>query len=441
MELRLFSTPSSCAGDVFSGFRNRIIRWNKHHFYAFNSKNVYMENYVTYERKYRSRKRGSFTFCLSSENVPSVPSKAELLSGKVIYSVAPAMGHNKDAHPECNSRVPAITTALATMGLTPEFRSSEIIELRKFSTASSDDVASVHERAYVSGLEKAMAQASEQGLILIEGSGPTYATSTTFQESLLAAGAGLSIVDAVVAASKISEDPPVGFALVRPPGHHAVPTGPMGFCVFGNVAIAARYAQRAHGLKRVFIIDFDVHHGNGTNDAFYDDPDIFFLSTHQDGSYPGTGRINQIGRGDGEGSTLNLPLPGGSGDIAMRTVFDEVVVLCAQRFKPDIILVSAGYDAHVLDPLASLQFTTGTYYMLASSIKQLAKDLCRGRCVFFLEGGYNLSSLSHSVADSFRAFLGEPSRASEFDNPAFLYEEPLKKVKEAIQKVKSIHSL
>ncbi|XP_073125316.1 histone deacetylase 14, chloroplastic [Henckelia pumila] len=445
MELRTFSTPSSCAGDVFSWFRNRVILWKKHRFYgldmSLNNKNVYMENYVKHGKKHCSRKHGSFIFCLSSDDVPSAPSKVELLSSRVIYSVAPAMGHNKDAHPECNSRVPAITTALATMGLTPEFRSSEIIELQKFKPASSDDIASAHERAYVSGLEKAMSQASEQGLILIEGSGPTYATSTTFQESLLAAGAGLSIVDAVVAASKIREDPPVGFALVRPPGHHAVPTGPMGFCVFGNVAIAARYAQRAHGLKRVFIIDFDVHHGNGTNDAFYDDPDIFFLSTHQDGSYPGTGRINQIGCGDGEGSTLNLPLPGGSGDVAMRTVFDEVIVPCAQRFKPDIILVSAGYDAHVLDPLASLQFTTGTYYMLASSIKQLARDLCGGRCVFFLEGGYNLSSLSHSVADSFRAFLGEPSRASEFDNPAFLYEEPLKRVKEAIQKVKSIHSL
>ncbi|KAL1538977.1 Histone deacetylase 14, chloroplastic [Salvia divinorum] len=351
------------------------------------------------------------------------------------------MGHNKEAHPECNSRVPAIIDALEKMKLTSEFRSMEVIELEKFRPANVEDIASVHEGAYVSGLEKAMDQASEQGLILIEGSGPTYATSTTYQESLLAAGAGISLVDAVVAASKIRKDPPVGFALVRPPGHHAVPTGPMGFCVFGNVAIAARYAQRAHGLKRVFIIDFDVHHGNGTNDAFYDDPDIYFLSTHQDGSYPGTGRINQIGRGDGEGATLNLPLPGGSGDRAIRDIFDEVIAPCAQRFKPDIILVSAGYDAHVLDPLANLQFTTATYYMLASNIQQLARDLCGGRCVFFLEGGYNLTSLSNSVADSFRAFLGEPSLAAEFDNPAFLYEEPSRKVKEAIQRVKHIHSL
>ncbi|XAR73164.1 Histone deacetylase [Bertholletia excelsa] len=321
------------------------------------------------------------------------------------------------------------------------FRGSEVIELQNFRTASVDDVASVHAKAYVSGLEKAMNQASEQGIIFIEGSGPTYATATTFEESLVAAGAGISIVDSVVAASKIRKDPPTGFALIRPPGHHAVPKGPMGFCVFGNVAIAARYAQRVHGLKRVLVIDFDVHHGNGTNDAFYDDPDIFFLSTHQDGSYPGTGKIDEIGHGNGEGATLNLPLPGGSGDIAMRTVFDDVIVPCTQRFQPDIILVSAGYDGHVLDPLASLQFTTGTYYMLASNIKQLANELCGGRCVFFLEGGYNLDSLSHSVTDSFRAFLGEASLASQFDNPKVLYEEPLTKVKQAIQRVKHIHSL
>ncbi|OIT39959.1 histone deacetylase 14 [Nicotiana attenuata] len=340
----------------------------------------------------------------------------------------------QESHPECNSRVPAILTALEKMKLTSKFRGSDIVEVQNFRPATIDDIASVHAGAYISGLEKAMDQASEKGLIFIEGSGPTYATATTFQESLFAAGAGISLVDSVVAASKVRKDPPIGFALIRPPGHHAVPKGPMGFCVFGNIAIAARYAQRMHGLKRVFIIDFDVHHGNGTNDAFYEDPDIFFLSTHQAGSYPGTGKIDQIGRGSGEGSTLNLPLPGGSGDTAMRKVFDEVIVPCAQRFKPDIILVSAGYDAHVLDPLASLQFTTGTYYMLASNIKQLAKDLCGGRCVFFLEGGYNLSSLSNSVADSFRAFLGEQSLAAELDDPAYLHEEPLNKVKQAIEK-------
>uniref|UniRef100_A0A2N9J7K8 Histone deacetylase domain-containing protein n=1 Tax=Fagus sylvatica TaxID=28930 RepID=A0A2N9J7K8_FAGSY len=367
-----------------------------------------------------------------------VASDERITNARVIYAVAPAMGHNQESHPESNFRVPAIVNVLEKMELTPKFRGSEIIELQNFKPASVDDIASVHARAYVSGLEKAMDQASQQGIIFIDGSGPTYATATTFHESLVAAGAGTTLIDSVVAASRNHLDPPVGFALIRPPGHHAIPKGPMGFCVFGNVAIAARYAQRVHGLKRVFIIDFDVHHGNGTNDAFYDDPDIFFLSTHQDGSYPGTGKVDEVGHGDGEGTTLNLPLPGGSGDIAMTTggsgdiamttVFDEVIV-------------PSKYDGHVLDPLASLQFTTGTYYTLASNIRQLAKDLCGGRCVFFLEGGYNLESLSYSVADSFRAFLGEQSLSSEFDNPAILYDEPSTKVQQVIRRVRHIHSL
>ncbi|XP_031387437.1 histone deacetylase 14 [Punica granatum] len=393
-------------------------------------------------RRYVSQPSGIRIQCADGANEDShKASNKELMDARVIYSVATAMGHNQESHPESHLRVPAIVDALEKMELTSKFRGSEILELQNAKPASLDDIISVHAKAYVTGLEKAMEKASEKGIIYIEGSGPTYATHTTFQESLAAAGTGIALVDSVVNASKISKDPPTGFALIRPPGHHAIPKGPMGFCVFGNVAIAARYAQRVHGLKRVFIIDFDVHHGNGTNDAFYDDPDIFFLSTHQDGSYPGTGKIHEIGTGNGEGSTLNLPLPGGSGDLSTRTVFDEVIVPCAQRFKPEIILVSAGYDGHVLDPLANLQFTTGTYYALASNIRQLAKELCGGRCVFFLEGGYNLKSLSYSVADSFRAFLGEPSVASEFDNPSILYEEPLAKVKQAIDTVKSIHSM
>ncbi|KVI08185.1 Histone deacetylase domain-containing protein [Cynara cardunculus var. scolymus] len=442
-------------------------RWEHHHSWISLMRSQLFRKHPTSFRKCST----DSISCLSEHL--SAPCKTNESTAKVIYSVAPAVGHNKEAHPECSSRIPAIVSALEKVELTPKvkmttftfnlaihfeddsnfnrlqlcpsfssnFRGSEIIQLQNFRTATPEDIASVHARSYIFGLEKAMEQASEQGIIHIDGSGPTYATATTFQESLVAAGAGLSLVDSVVAASKISQNPPVGFALIRPPGHHAVPKGPMGFCIFGNVAIAARYAQRVHGLRRVFIIDFDVHHGNGTNDAFYDDPDIFFLSTHQDGSYPGTGKIDNIGCGNGEGTTLNLPLAGGSGDIAMRTVFDQVIVPSAQRFKPDIILVSAGYDGHVLDPLANFQLTTGTYYMLASSIKQLAKEMCGGRCVFFLEGGYNLKSLSTSVAESFRAFLGEPSMAAQLDEGGFLYDEPSFKVKQAIQRIKHIHSL
>ncbi|XP_044469369.1 histone deacetylase 14-like [Mangifera indica] len=440
MELQTLR-PSSLAGSVFSLMKHHVCKrksCNQSGIDFTFLRHRRSGKHSALKRKYLTKSNGGSVSCSFIErNTQDV----RLSDARVIYSVAPAMGHNQESHPESHFRVPAIVTALEEMELTSKFRGSEIIELQNFNPATVDDIASIHARAYVSGLEKAMDWASQRGIVVIEGSGPTYATATTFQESLIAAGAGIALIDSVVSTSKSSVDPPMGFALIRPPGHHAIPKGPMGFCVFGNVAIAARYAQRVHGLKRVFIIDFDVHHGNGTNDAFYDDADIFFLSTHQDGSYPGTGKIDEAGHGDGEGTTLNLPLPGGSGDVAMRTVFDEVIVPCAQRFKPDIILVSAGYDGHILDPLASLQFTTGTYYMLAANIKQLAKELCGGRCVFFLEGGYNLKSLSYSVADSFRAFLGESSVASKFDNPAILFEEPTAKVKQAIQRVKHIHSL
>nr|XP_017178843.1 histone deacetylase 14 isoform X3 [Malus domestica] len=411
MELLSFPISSSpTGGNALFLVRKHLCKWKSHSRFDLDAKFVRdrILNKSWRRRRCFSEKAETPISCSNGTGEdPFIPVNKKLSDARVIYAVAPAMGHNKEAHPESHFRVPAIVNALEKLELSP----------------------------------KAMDEASQQGIIFIEGSGPTYATVDTFQESLVAAGAGISLIDSVVAQSKISKSPPIGFALIRPPGHHAIPKGPMGFCVFGNIAIAARYAQRVHGLKRVFIIDFDVHHGNGTNDAFYEDPDIFFLSTHQDGSYPGTGKFDEVGHGDGEGTTLNLPLPGGSGDAAMRAIFDEIIVPCAQRFKPDIILVSAGYDAHVLDPLASLQFTTGTYYMLASNIQQLAKDVCGGRCVFFLEGGYNLESLSYSVADSFRAFLGEPSLASEFDNPAFLHEEPSTRVRQAIQRVKQIHSL
>uniref|UniRef100_A0A7N0UAX0 Histone deacetylase domain-containing protein n=1 Tax=Kalanchoe fedtschenkoi TaxID=63787 RepID=A0A7N0UAX0_KALFE len=435
MEVQAFPTP----GSMLSLSRNHFCYLKKFNWFCLNLRSLQM-HMGSENRHPTSIKRTSVACSSDLQWSQQASFNSQLNDAKVIYCVAPAMGHNQDSHPECHLRVPAIMNTLQEMNLTSK-RGTDVLELQNFKPATLDDIASVHTRAYVTGLEKAMGRASDEGVILIEGSGPTYATATTFSESLIAAGGGIGLVDSVVAASKNSGSPPVGFALIRPPGHHAIPKGPMGFCVFGNVAVAARHAQRKHGLKRVFIIDFDVHHGNGTNDAFYDDPDIFFLSTHQDGSYPWTGKFDEVGAGNGEGTTLNLPLPGGSGDAAMRSVFDSVIVPCAQNFKPDIILVSAGYDGHVLDPLASFQFTTATYYALAAGIKQLAKELCGGRCVFFLEGGYNLKSLSYSVADTFHALIGEPSIAHKLDDPAILYEEPSAKIKQAIQRVKSIHSL
>jgi acetoin utilization deacetylase AcuC-like enzyme len=196
------------------------------------------------------------------------------------------------------------------------------------------------------------------------------------------------------------------FALVRPPGHHATRTDAGGFCLFNNIAVAARQAVRKHGLSRVFIADFDVHHGNGTQDIFYDDTAVFFFSVHQSPLYPGTGRIAETGTGKGAGTTANLPLPPGCGDKAYLEVFEQVLVPLARRFRPELILVSAGYDGHWADSISYMQLTVSGFAQMVSLLKQLADSLCQGRLVLTLEGGYHLQALPYSVKATFDVLLG-----------------------------------
>jgi acetoin utilization deacetylase AcuC-like enzyme len=338
-----------------------------------------------------------------------------LRTSKLIYATSPALDHARDGHPESNARVPAILDALLAANLTPERRPGELAFLADFRPASAEDVMTVHTKNYVQGLNML---AQTRAPLDIDAS-PTYLTKSSYAAALNGVGAALALVDAVVLAGKMRENDdaltgsgklaPAGFGLCRPPGHHALPRGAMGFCLFGTVAAAAKHAQRKHGLKRILIFDFDVHHGNGTNDIFRADPSVLFISAHEDGGFPGTGKASDVGDGDGVGATINVPLPPGSGDHAAMAVFDEIVVPAAARFKPEMILVSAGYDAHWRDPLAGLHYRTGTYHRLSERLKALADAVCGGKCVFLLEGGYDLTGLSEGVADSFRALLGETS--------------------------------
>lgn len=244
----------------------------------------------------------------------------------------------------------------------------------------------------------------------------------SFEVALLAAGGVLSGVDAV-----INREVDNVFAVVRPPGHHATPERAMGFCLFNNVAIAARYAQEM-GLGRVLIVDWDVHHGNGTQDAFYADPDVLYFSTHQYPHFPGSGDIGEVGSGEGEGFTVNVPLPGGCVDADYRYIFEQILSPIAEQFDPDIILVSAGQDALASDLLAGMRLTPQGFGVLSDIVVELSQRLSSGRLVAALEGGYDLRTLAESVYEIVRGFQGARHEKS-LETPCEAVEQRVEDVK------------
>lgn len=363
----------------------------------------------------------------------------------IIYATAAGTHHDMPGHSECAARIPAILSALELSQLTSQHKPLQLQSLDNFRPATLAEVSAVHDKRYPEALHQIVKQQQKAAQFEIVESAPTYVTSSSYQDALQAAGAALSLIDACLEAAAqgkshggSAKDVPAGFGICRPPGHHAVRQSCMGFCLFSTVAIAARYAQQHHGLQKVMIFDYDVHHGNGTHDIFYEDSDILFVSTHQQGSYPGTGKLTEVGSGAGQHTTINIPLPGDAGDSAIRAAFEEIVAPAAQRFCPDIILVSAGFDAHWRDPLAGLQFRTSTFHYLAAQVKNLANAVAGGRCVFLLEGGYDLKALGDAVVDSFLGLLGDKS-IDKF-SPDLLRDEPKDKVRAVLNEAKSIHS-
>src|SRR5690349_6619144 len=231
--------------------------------------------------------------------------------------------------------------------------------------------------------------------------GDTIISARSLDAALRATGAALNAVDAV-----FKKDVQNAFCIVRPPGHHATPIKGMGFCLFNNVAIAARYAQRKYGVKRVLIADWDVHHGNGTQDIFYADGSVFFFSTHQHPWYPGTGAPNETGEGAGAGMIMNCPFPAGSGRKEIVGAFEQLLVPAAKRVKPELVLISAGFDSRIDDPLGNFLLTDADFADLTRVMLGIADQYAGGRLVSVMEGGYSLTGLASGVRSHVDALMG-----------------------------------
>ena len=319
--------------------------------------------------------------------------------------------HETNDHPERKERLIAILDRIGSSGL-----DVEAITPRP---ATLDEVETNHSRDYIDQV-RFISEERGGGYLDMD----TVVSAASYEVALMAAGGVITGVDAV------SNDLDNVFALVRPPGHHALRGRGMGFCVFNNVAIATRYARKK-GFDRVLIVDWDVHHGNGTSASFYSDRSVMYFSTHQSPHYPGTGRVDEVGAGGAEGFTVNVPLPPGTGDFGYLMVYREILRPVALEFEPDIVFVSAGQDAHQGDPLSGMRLSTEGFGAMASIVKEVADICCEGRMVATLEGGYNLETLSDSIVAVLRAFQGEVVQGGGDDARAAQRIDEVKRVQRA----------
>lgn len=294
-------------------------------------------------------------------------------------------------HPEHPGRIEAVWNVLQEAGLTERMQTMNATPINE------QQILRVHTQEHLNALNMV---AGQERLLMFDQD--TYALPKSPDIARLSAGGIVNAVDAVLSGQVDN-----ALAAVRPPGHHATPQRAMGFCLLSNVAIAVRQAQVVHGIKRVMVVDYDVHHGNGTQDVFYEDENVLFVSTHQYPFYPGTGAIKDIGMGAGKGTTLNVPLRAGHGDSSYKQIYEKVLWPAARRFKPEFILVSAGFDAHHVDPIAMMALTHHGYAHLSRELKAMADELCGGKIVFAMEGGYDVLALAHGMRNIAHVLLGE----------------------------------
>ena len=298
-------------------------------------------------------------------------------------------------HPESAARLEAIVAGLQAAGLWDRVPRIDA------PAAALERLQLIHPADYVARLQQAIGRGAR-----VVDSADTEVSAGSFQAALKMAGAGMQAVDDVLGGKTTA-----GFVLGRPPGHHALPDLAMGFCLLANLALAARHAQQAHGLERIAVIDWDVHHGNGTQAAFYGTETVQFISLHEYPLYPGTGAEDETGSGAGRGFTCNIPLAAGAGDERYLELLEGPVTDILTSYRPDIIFISAGFDAHAADPLGHMQISSAGFAAMTRQIKQLAGELCNGRIVSFLEGGYDLEALAESVVAHVAELAHRPNTA------------------------------
>ncbi len=349
----------------------------------------------------------------SAASAPAESAPARLPTA-LVYDPACLDHLAPDGFPEVPERISGALARIEQYIAAGHLKPEQLLRLLS-RPATLDELTTVHKRDYIDRLRRFSDQTMEG--FGFDGEPRRFATDVylspgSYNAALAAAGGALVALDAIGEGQARN-----GYALVRPPGHHARPASAMGFCLFNNAAVAARYAQQRWGWQKVLIVDYDVHHGNGTQEMFYEDPDVVYFSTHEFPFYPGTGASGERGAGPGLGATVNVPLPAQSGWSVYDPIFRQVLWPVADKLKPDVILLSAGFDAHWTDPLADMRLSTSDFADLTLEVVEMADRYCDGRIVVVQEGGYNLEAVANCATTVLFGLTGSDAIADSQGEP------------------------